>query len=304
MGKTSLVKKFVERKFQEDYLPTTGANVMATQTTVNVASEEYTINLMVWDLAAQDAFKPMRPAFYHGAKGALLVADLTNKKSLEDLVNWDQELAKFAPAIPKLLLANKCDLKHAVTMKYLESLGKKIQASAVLKTSALDGKNVKPAFQNLAGKILEQQLEKKQSARTKKDARVKSAVQYLYVLSRAGLVIFEHDFGRAEENGSPTDGDLIGGALVAISELLKEIAKNNSALKVVRQEGFSILVEEGCEILVALVALEESKPLQEKVRAFISDLETDLDPKLHIYIEKGQVIPSHQVEYLVAKYFG
>ncbi len=304
VGKTSLVNKYVERKFQGDYLPTTGANVMATQVPVNVASEEHIVTVMVWDIAAQDAFKPMRPSFYNGAKGVFLVGDLTRKESLEDLVNWNQELIKYLPPIPKILLANKCDLKYTITMQYLKNLGKKLSTSEVFMTSALDGQNVKPAFQHLASKILEQQLEKRETSRSKKEARLKIAVQHLYVLSHAGLVIFEQDFYRTEDTGTPTDGDLLGGALVAISELLKDIAKNKSALKVVRQEGFSILVEEGQEILVALIALEESKPLRERVLTFLKALETSLGPRLHVYIEKGQVFPPQQVRALVEKYFG
>lgn len=63
----------------------------------------------------------------------------------------------------------------------------------------------------------------------------------------------------ADGKGSKHDELLLGGALVAVSTLIKEIAQNREKLKVIKQEGFSILFEEGNKILTALLTLKELK---------------------------------------------
>ncbi len=98
VGKTSLARKFGERKFEQDYLPTIGASVMIKEVTFAVRGQSINAQLSIWDIAAEGAFKAMRSTFYGGAKGAFTVADLSRPQSFEEVPGWAGELRAHLPA--------------------------------------------------------------------------------------------------------------------------------------------------------------------------------------------------------------
>ncbi len=150
VGKTSLVRKFVEKKFSEDYLPTIGASVMIKELgDIKVKGSDAHVSLMIWDIAAQESFKLMRATFYSGASGAFLVADLSRLQSFEQVQEWGEELQTLLPGIPVVFLANKADLEHYIDEKYIQEIAEKVGAVKVFKTSALSGENVQAAFRFL-----------------------------------------------------------------------------------------------------------------------------------------------------------
>lgn len=156
VGKTSLVKNFVDQSFSVDYLPTIGANVLVKEIELEHGGRPVDVTLSIWDLAGQDEFKAMRAAYYTGATGGLFVADLTRISSFENLTNWHEEFERFVkPDSPVILLANKSDLEHYLDFSYIEETGGKIDAVQVYKTSALEGDFVHKSFQELARRMLQ-----------------------------------------------------------------------------------------------------------------------------------------------------
>ncbi len=156
VGKTSLARKFVEKQFQKDYLPTLGVNLMAKDITLDFRGKSINVRVTLWDLAGQESFKALLPAYYRGVEGVFFVADLTNPRSFETLPRWHADLKQTVPEpVPTILLANKCDLPATVDDKTIQDSIPLVGASASFKTSAKVWDNVLNAFQALTLLILE-----------------------------------------------------------------------------------------------------------------------------------------------------
>ncbi len=154
VGKTSLVRKYVEKKFSEDYLPTIGASVMISDFNTKVKGQDAQVSLMIWDIAAQETFKVMRSTFYAGASGVFLVADLSRIQSFEQVQEWGDEIRNLLPGVPVVLLANKADLEYYLDDKFIQEIADKVGAVKIFKTSALNGENVREAFRFLTDLML------------------------------------------------------------------------------------------------------------------------------------------------------
>jgi small GTP-binding protein len=302
VGKTSLVRKYVEKAFTENYLPTIGANVMEKDISMTIQGKASLIKLTIWDIAAQDTFKRMRPTFYAGATGAFLVADLSRPESFDELLNWDKELNALIPNISKLVLANKSDLEPHISEEELQEIGRKIKPIEVLKTSAMNGENVNKAFKTLTKQLVERNTEMMESRPPKRETDWRSTVQYIYVIEQSGLLLYEQDMHQSYSDiGKARDSAILGGALIAISSLLKEIALNANPLKVISQEGFCILIEEGQHVLVALVTTEELQTSRQKLQEFLAEFERKFEGKIQDNINKGDIRQAFKTAGTLAK---
>lgn len=148
VGKTSLIKRYTEEKFQSDYIITIGANFAVK----NVEVDGVFIKLQLWDLAGQPQFKEVRSSFYRGAVGAIYVYDVCRLESYTSLINWKEELVKECGEVPGVLLANKIDLKEhrKVTTEMGEELAMRLGGIPYFETSASTGVSVNEAFQKIA----------------------------------------------------------------------------------------------------------------------------------------------------------
>ncbi len=156
VGKTSLARKFVEKQFQKDYLPTIGVNLMAKDFTIDFRGKALNVRLALWDLAGQESFKSLLPAYYRGLDGVFFVADLTSPESFETLPLWHADLKRtVSTPVPTILLANKCDLPARIEEKTIQDSTQRVGASACFKTSAKIGDNVLEAFNTITLLILE-----------------------------------------------------------------------------------------------------------------------------------------------------
>ena len=108
VGKTSLIRQFVERKFSHDYRATIGLNIFAH----NFDFQGNELNLQLWDIGAQQYFKRFRRIYYNGAEAAFVVFDLTNRNSFEKVQEWYEEINELIEEknIPIVLVGNKDDL--------------------------------------------------------------------------------------------------------------------------------------------------------------------------------------------------
>jgi len=156
VGKTSLVRNFVEKRFSEDYLPSIGANLFVKSFTVNQKKAKVTVQLTIWDIAGQQRFLPMNSTYHKGAKGLFFVADLTSAETFDTLPKWYEDLCKTVrDPIPTVLLANKCDLEATVSDDAIAAAMEKVGASTFFKTSAKTSENVLEAFTTLTKAILD-----------------------------------------------------------------------------------------------------------------------------------------------------
>lgn len=113
------------------------------------------IKLQIWDTAGQERFRTITTAYYRGAMGIMLVYDITNEKSFENIKNWIRNIEENASAdVEKMLLGNKCELeeKRQVTREKGEQLAIEYGIKFI-ETSAKASINVQEAFYMLARDI-------------------------------------------------------------------------------------------------------------------------------------------------------
>ncbi|TFG02814.1 MAG: GTP-binding protein [Promethearchaeota archaeon] len=156
VGKTSIIRRFVENKFLKDYRATIGLNV--TTHKIELYGNELVFSL--FDVGAQEYFKRFRKTYYQGAQAAFIVFDLTDRKSFINVEKWYIELKQFINnrQIPILVVGNKTDLTQKRVISY-ENGAKLVnhfsekhfeQEISYIETSALTGDNVQDAFSLIA----------------------------------------------------------------------------------------------------------------------------------------------------------
>ncbi len=101
VGKTSLVKKYVSGQFTEDYRSSIGTNIF----TKKIVLEENTIaTLQLWDIAGQERWIKMRGSYYSGAKGVMIVGDLTRKNSFDQIEKfWIPDEEDLIKAVTEIM---------------------------------------------------------------------------------------------------------------------------------------------------------------------------------------------------------
>lgn len=108
VGKTSLVRRYCERKFDTSRIATIGVDFQTH--TVDLPSGQ--VKLSIWDMAGQERFRVVRGGFYRGSLAAALVFDITNPSSLTNLESWYQEISEVAPNQKFIIIGNKIDLER------------------------------------------------------------------------------------------------------------------------------------------------------------------------------------------------
>ncbi|MFX1469551.1 MAG: Rab family GTPase [Promethearchaeota archaeon] len=154
VGKTSLINRFVEDKFSEDYRATLGANIVRKDVNLN----NLRVRLIMWDLAGQEKYRVVRSMYFQGCEGALLVYDVTRYNTLDNINSrWLRDFKKYVKKKGVyLLIGNKVDLKDQIVIptERGKELAIKINASSFIETSAKLGKNIEDAFSLLVHQIL------------------------------------------------------------------------------------------------------------------------------------------------------
>lgn len=150
VGKTSLVRRYVESIYSETYQTTVGVKV--DKKVVQVNSTELT--LVLWDLYGEDEFQKMRWSYLRGSAGYLLVADGTRRATLDKAFLLEQRVKEEVGEIPFVFVVNKCDL--AEDWQLDAGLEEQFAANhrGILRSSAKTGENVEEAFNQLARKLL------------------------------------------------------------------------------------------------------------------------------------------------------
>jgi len=159
VGKTSMVHRYVENDFASDYKSTIGTSIMKKE--CKFKELESAVRFVIWDLAGQAQFKRVRQSYLANAEAGILVYDVTNRSSFENIEkNWYAEIKKASPNIALILVGNKIDLvsERVVSRDEGEGLAQKLTVT-YFKTSAKTGGNINDAFKMLALQIINRFIE-------------------------------------------------------------------------------------------------------------------------------------------------
>lgn len=145
VGKTSLVRKFCEGRFETSRVSTIGVDFQTK--VVKLPSGE--VKLTIWDMAGQERFEIVRTGFYRGTRATALVYDLGSEKTLEHLQRWYEETCKNSTCQRFVVIGNKLDMVSAPDTQAAGQFARAIGAEHIL-TSAATGIGVEDLFLNLA----------------------------------------------------------------------------------------------------------------------------------------------------------
>ncbi|MCC0176173.1 GTP-binding protein [Waterburya agarophytonicola K14] len=157
VGKTSLIRRFVENKFSDQYLSTVGVKISRKSIEIETELDLHQINLMVWDLEGNTKFKPITPSYLKGASGSIIVADLTRVSTLENINQHADLFLKINPQGTIAIALNKADLVPQEKLdRLLENYGcyDNSQILSTYPTSAKTGDNVAEIFRKLSYSII------------------------------------------------------------------------------------------------------------------------------------------------------
>mmetsp|Transcript_10849 Transcript_10849/g.15172 ORF Transcript_10849/g.15172 Transcript_10849/m.15172 type:complete len:204 (+) Transcript_10849:47-658(+) len=151
VGKSCLLLRFADDTYTESYISTIGVDFKIR----TIELDGKTIKLQIWDTAGQERFRTITSSYYRGAHGIIVVYDVTDMESFNNVKTWLSEIDKYATDnVNKLLVGNKCDLvvKKVVDFNtakdFADSLG-----IPFLETSAKNATNVEQAFMTMSAEI-------------------------------------------------------------------------------------------------------------------------------------------------------
>jgi len=152
VGKTCVLFRFSDDAFNTTFISTIGIDFKIK--TVELSGKK--IKLQIWDTAGQERFHTITTSYYRGANGIMLVYDITNAKSFENISKWLRNIEEHASEdVEKMLLGNKCDMddKRVIPKERGEMIARE-HGIKFYETSAKSNINIETAFLALATDIL------------------------------------------------------------------------------------------------------------------------------------------------------
>ncbi len=109
VGKSNILLRFSDDIFHDTFLPTIGVDFKIKNVNIN----NHSIKLNIWDTAGQERFKNITATYYKGGHGIIVVYDITDRNSFNNVTNWINEIKQQAsPSVIRYLIGNKCDLEE------------------------------------------------------------------------------------------------------------------------------------------------------------------------------------------------
>ncbi|XP_032810494.1 ras-related protein Rab-10 [Petromyzon marinus] len=152
VGKTCILFRFSDDAFNTTFISTIGIDFKIK--TIELGGKK--IKLQIWDTAGQERFHTITTSYYRGAMGIMLVYDITNAKSFENISKWLRNIDEHASEdVERMLLGNKCDMedKRVVPKEKGEQISREHNIR-FFETSAKSNINIEKAFFTLAEDIL------------------------------------------------------------------------------------------------------------------------------------------------------
>ncbi|KAK3101143.1 hypothetical protein FSP39_001253 [Pinctada imbricata] len=153
VGKTSIARRFAEGKFSEEHKSTIGVDF----TVQTVQIEDKIVKLQIWDTSGQERFRSITQGYYRNAHGAILVYDITNRESFQDVERWLNDVQQYSGySTINLLIGNKSDLHESsqVSLSEAESFAGSKGMLAAIETSAKSDLNVDQTFYCISKELL------------------------------------------------------------------------------------------------------------------------------------------------------
>ena len=156
VGKTCLLLRYSNDSFSPTFITTIGIDFKIK----TVQLDGKTVKLQIWDTAGQERFRTITTSYFRGAQGILLVYDVTDRNSFENIKNWVGQInvhAENSINISKVLIGNKSDVDESerqVTREQGEQLAKEFNIEHFFEASAKQDKNVKDAFEAVAKSVM------------------------------------------------------------------------------------------------------------------------------------------------------
>ena len=156
VGKTSIIKKYSENTFNENYIATVGCNFATKKISINGVE----VTCQFWDIAGQPHFKVVRQNFYRGAKGVVFVFDVSRRETFENLEKWREEVNEILTNLPCIVIGNKSDLPRKVSEQEAKEYSLRINAQ-YFETSVIKDINVQQSLDRISQIIFEKRSEVK-----------------------------------------------------------------------------------------------------------------------------------------------
>ena len=155
VGKTSILSRFANGTFNSNYLATVGLDNF----TKDEIIDNKTIRIKIWDTAGQERYKSLTKGFFRNAEGVMLVYDVTNSETYENLKFWLQSIKNNMSSdmgeIPIIIIGNKIDCEDREVIKEEAEKFWKEQGYQYFETSAKTGDNIDMTIKYLVKKVVD-----------------------------------------------------------------------------------------------------------------------------------------------------
>ncbi|CAD8067329.1 unnamed protein product [Paramecium primaurelia] len=170
VGKSCMLMRFSENQFTNHFYNTIGVDFYFKLINLlsNCKQQTYIIPIFQWDTAGQDRFRTITSSYYRGAQGIIIVFDVTDRESFNQIRQWMQEIDKFAAeSVNKILVGNKIDSsQRRVSTDEAEVLAKQYNISYI-ETSAKTNINIENCFSLITRQIIQRVGKPNQNQKSK-----------------------------------------------------------------------------------------------------------------------------------------
>jgi Ras-related protein Rab-1A len=152
VGKSCLLLRYFDDHYVESYISTIGVDFKIR----TIEIENKIVKLQIWDTGGQERFRSITSSFYRGAHGVILVYDVSDFLSFQNLAQWNNEIEKYSrDSISKLLVGNKSDLVDQRKISYGQGkdYADKLNIDFI-ETSARNSQNINETFLIMTKKII------------------------------------------------------------------------------------------------------------------------------------------------------
>ena len=155
VGKTTLLRRYIDGVFDDSTIQTIGVDFFIKE--LHLEDLKASCTLQLWDLGGQERFRHMLDSFVMGARGALLLFDLTNMPKIEDVLNWVNIVRSHDINLPILFVGTKLDLNDAIAVDDQTALNIRNTFKMIdyLKTSSKTGHNVELVFESISKYLIQ-----------------------------------------------------------------------------------------------------------------------------------------------------
>jgi small GTP-binding protein len=155
VGKTSLVRRYVDNQFSDEYLTTIGVKISRKLVELSSESGEHiAMQLIVWDLEGRSSFAEASNSYLQGASGAIIVGDVTRAETVTNIANHVQAFLAVGTRSQVVVALNKSDVLVENRIPPLQQFEKDKRFMGVQHTSAKNGTGVEDLFLSLAKNII------------------------------------------------------------------------------------------------------------------------------------------------------